>query len=112
MDLNWITTVVVAIIAASPGIYAILANRHKTTADATVAIGSAYRALFDELQERIDAQDRRIKDLEAAIEAKNQLIDAQTERINDLEAEVDELRAIMREHKITPPPRRRPRKDG
>ena len=96
MDWNWVITIVVAILAAAPGLYAVYRQQRKIDAEATQTIGKAYKELFDEL-------DERIKVLEA------QLIEKQRQ-IEDLESEIDDLRTLMRERGIEPPPRRRPRK--
>jgi chromosome segregation ATPase len=135
---DWYITVIVAIIASGSGWYAIWMQRKKSDAETDSIIGETYKGLFDELKEKIKEQgvliaeqdrriveleraineknalvvdqDKRITELERALAEKDTLVAEQNSRINDLETEVDELRAIMREHKIEPPPRRRAKK--
>lgn len=62
---DWLVTVIVAVIASIPGIYAIYRQRNKTDAEAVHVIGTAYRGLFDELEARIVALQRDIELIKA-----------------------------------------------
>lgn len=62
---DWLVTVIVAVIASIPGIYAIYRQRNKTDAEAVYVIGTAYRGLFDELEARIVALQRDIELIKA-----------------------------------------------
>lgn len=96
-------TAVVALIAAllgGGGIAAILDHRNKkkfTDIDAACKLIQQQQARIDQLTDRVNV-----------LEAQSAIKDV---RIDDLEAEIDELRDWIKEQGLTPPPRRRGRKD-
>lgn len=102
---EWIVPIIVALVAAVPGIAALIQGRRKQNADAaTVFEGLAARsgARWTELLDRVDALEIRVRELSAEngkikdenieLKAENEALRAEVE---GLRAEVTELRAAL-----------------
>jgi len=85
----------------------------KVEADTTETLGRIWKGLLDELQEKLQKQDERIKVLEAGEVMKNNQIKKMEDdlakkdrQIAYLEEEINELRNFIQELGYTPPPRK------
>ena len=84
---DWAITVVVGLIAAGPGVYAIVVGRHKVKAEASKILSDTAVGLLRPLQERIDRLEVLILRLEAkvaALEADNEELSRQVREFRDL----------------------------
>ena len=84
---DWLVTVIVGLIAASPGVYAIVAGRRKVEAEASKILSDAAVGMLKPLQERIDRLEALVLRLEAkvvALEADNEELSRQVREFRDL----------------------------
>ena len=113
-----ITAIIVALIGGLLGggtIASILDHRNRQRLAESQAKHSDIEAackLIEQLEKRVERLSARVQYLENQLEERDDRMAAikkeYNQRIDELEEEIDELRKIMREHGITPPPRRRP----
>lgn len=95
--------VLLAIVAALPGIYAIWRGRHKEKADVAKVITEAAGNLVEEYKSELESlklllaqQQEEIKCLEFQVERQTEKIALQSVRIDTLEAEREEVLAGVR----------------
>jgi len=100
---NWIPSIVIAIIAASPGVFALMRQWRKDSQDARneerqVAIKSRLdldRAAWTRASETMEKQEKKITELEDCIEdLENRLAESDT-RIKQLELDINKYELIM-----------------
>jgi len=99
--LNWtelILPVVLAIIAASPGVVALFKGRRKEKADVAEAITRAAGELVEDYQQRLERLERIVEEQAITIDGQakqikrqSQTIGEQADRINTLELERDKI---------------------
>ena len=106
MEISQIVPIIIAIIAAIPGVFALVSESRKTRIDAVrvaqdAAIEiinplreeiKALRARVSELESLVKAKDERISELERNLAQRNIDISERDSRIDDLETEVTDLR--------------------
>lgn len=95
-------------------IFDYLVNRHNSDANLAEIVGKVWKGLSDELEEKVQKQDERIRILEAGEAMKNDqiknlqcAIEKKDQQIAMLEAEIAELREYIESLGYTPPPRKR-----
>lgn len=84
---DWLITFIVGAIAATPGIYAIIAGRQKIKAEASKIVTDTAVGLLAPLQTRIDRLEALIVKLEAKVarlEAENESLARQVREFRDL----------------------------
>lgn len=99
--MNWtevVLPILLAIIAATPGVVALLRGRSKEKADVATAITEAagdllgeYRTKIKEIEEKMRCQDRKIAQQSGELALQQIELDGQAVRIKDLEDERDEM---------------------
>ena len=106
METSQVVTIIIAIVAASPGLWAFVAEMRKSKVDAVKVAQDAAIAIIIPLRDEIARLRTRVTDLEATLDKKDTLIDdlekllrkrdkdinERDQRIDDLEAEVISLR--------------------
>jgi len=99
-----IVNIVVALIMALPGIYAVYRQLRKDKQDSTSLIRESAVALIeplkkriDELRYEIDDSRQRIISLEKALEERNERIDALEKQAHDDQGRIHELEAELEE---------------
>lgn len=95
-------------------IFDFLVNRRNSDANLAEIVGKVWKGLSDELEEKVQKQDERIRILEAGEAMKNdqiknlqRAIEKKDQQIAMLEAEIAELREHIESLGYTPPPRKR-----
>lgn len=99
MDINNLAPIIIAIVAALPGLFALNTQRRKSEADTadviSKAAGQAVKLAQDSMgdfQARIDALEYRVNEQDAVIQL-------QKRRLDELHGEVETLRARIREYR-------------
>jgi uncharacterized protein (DUF3084 family) len=106
METTQIVPIVIAIIASTPGILALISESRKTKVDAVKVSQDAAIAIINPLRDElarlrtrvcdletmIEKKDARISDLETRLLQRNIDIGERDQRIDDLETEVADLR--------------------
>lgn len=87
---EWLIILLGGIIASSPGIYAIFANRRKIKAEAAQIVSDAAAGMVTRMQNRLDRVEKRLEKLET----KNAMLEA---KVQELKAELNNLRDVLRE---------------
>ena len=88
---NVILPVVLALIASSPGIYALVVQRRKDRVDAGAVVTDSAIDLMKQYQDRLDKVDTRQSELEAEVRALKVEISGRDDTIEKLETENREL---------------------
>lgn len=92
--MNWadiIPPLIVAIVAASPGIYAIWRGRQKEKADVAKIITEAAGQLVTEYKEKLDSLERLIAKQQEEIRCLEFQVGKQTEQIGDQKERIEAL---------------------
>ena len=106
MESTQIIPIVIAVIAAAPGVFALVAESRKTKVDAAKVAQDAAISIIVPLRDELARLRTRVSDLEATLDKKDALIDEleklprkrnadvgeRDQRIDDLETEVANLR--------------------
>lgn len=102
-----IASVVLAMIAAAPGIWAIIVQRRKDRVD----IAQKYEDLATDQLERISKAEKRLRTLEAQVKWMQVQIDDRDRFIGELLHGIHRLTGQLRSHDLVPvwtPPERKP----
>jgi len=86
---SWVWQVLGALLAAAPGIAALIAGRQKLRAEASNILSDAAIQLVEPLQKRVTALEARV----ACLEAEN---DTLRTKVHQFEEQVREFRALIR----------------
>lgn len=97
MNPDIITPVIIAIIAALPGIFALNSQRRKTDADAAQAVSGAAVALAKQTQDSINDFQARIDVMDFRLNEQSSVIQLQEKQIESLRTDVAILREKIRE---------------
>lgn len=84
---DWLVTVIVGLIASGPGVYAVVAGRHKVKAEASKILSETAVSMLRPLQERIDRLEALVMRLEAkvtALQTDNEELSRQVREFRDL----------------------------
>jgi len=109
MDATQIVPIIIAIIAASPGIFAFISQLRKEKVDSVKVAQDAMlsvitpmkdelarlRTRVTELEALVAAKDTKIEELEKLVDRRNLEIEERNRRIDDLETEVNDLRSRL-----------------
>ena len=97
---EWIITVIIGVIAAAPGVYAVMAGRHKAQAESSQIVTDTAVRLLAPLEARIKVLEARV----AKLETENEVLETQARefraRVARLEQENAALLAEVREFKV------------
>jgi len=94
---DWISLLVVAIIAAIPGVYAIIAGRKVNEATAASKITEAAAKLIDDFRNQVVALQRHASDQALQIAKLSETLSTAMYRIRELEFENEQLKSANRE---------------
>ena len=109
MDVTQITPIIIALIAATPGIFAFISQLRKEKVDSVKVAQDAMlsvitpmkdelarlRLRVTELETLVSAKDGRIAELERMIDERTQEVNDRNHRIDDLETEINDLRSRL-----------------
>lgn len=109
MDATQIIPIIIAIIAASPGIFAFVSQLRKEKVDSVKVAQDAMLSVIlpmkdeisrlqtkiSELETKVKEKDDKIDELEKLVDKRNLEIEERNRRIDDLETEVNNLRSRL-----------------
>jgi predicted RNase H-like nuclease (RuvC/YqgF family) len=85
---EWVVTVIIGVLAAAPGIYAVMVGRHKANADASQVVTDTAVRLLAPLEARIKVLEARV----AKLEEENEALETQA---REFKATIQEFRELV-----------------